>query len=1072
MFSINTQKLTAMRLLPCIGILALALLFAVQANAQNKITVKGVVKDNAQQTAMQGVTVSTTKPSKTIATTDVNGVFNVTIDAGTELVFSHSGYSPVRKTYLSSNSSVTISLSVKDNTMQEVVIQGFRQKTKETATGSSTVVSGKALQDVPVSNVVELLQGKVAGLNVQNNSGSPGGMGTINLRGVSSINISTDGFLTPTSPLFVIDGVPVDVNTNYEYGFQGGGAGINPLALIPPEDIEQMEVLRDAAATSVYGARAAYGVIIVTTRRGKSKVPVVQYSSNFFVKTPPRLRDVLGGKEERLFRTRTILDYDTSYSAAQALINQTPFLSDSLNPFYNNSTNWQDYFYRTTYNQQHNMSISGGDDRFNYKTNLNYYQENGIVQNTGFKRYGLSMNAQYAPTNQLRVRMSISSQLGQKQNGSGVGLIQTGVASGGSSSSLLPSPSLFSDNNSALAASKVTNNNKTANIATVLDISYEPIAGFRIGNLLSYNFNSGTADRFTPSFLSNGSSEAYSYSDRTYQLNDRALLSYTKTLYNLHNFNAYVFNEINANGFRANALRLDRTANDQITGPIGYGWGASRGGTLNNISEKRQHGYGGSFSYNFDRKYVLDFNFRFDGTSNTGSKQPYSKNPAISARWNFNREKWLEKVTWLTYGSARVSWGRNISPTGNIFDTYGKYIVGLPYNNNPTVAIDYTTIPNENFLPETQTSTNAGLELGLFNNALEITYDAYYRSIDNQVMEIELSNTSGFTKLKTNAVSLVNYGMELSAKLRVFKQSNAFQWTVSGNGALNRAVLTKLPDNLRQLKKDIKDNGSDVPVVYRIGRNPISNLIYHTQGVYASTSNVPVNIATGRRQQYLSGAGNYFQGGDPRWTDVNGDYIIDDKDLLPIGNPVPKVTGGILSQMQYKGFQLNINASFTLFRDLLNASLSKTMQNFGNPAAKGVNGEQLQPGALVPIDQYNYWKPNPGCKTCGTENAQYPNPFDFRRARVMDPFRSNQTLFLEDGSYWKINNIVLAYNVARKYITRFKMTSCRFTLTANNVFTFSNYSGPDPELVTALGRDNSGGYPNARSYAVGLNVQF
>lgn len=1052
-----------MRLLSLIAVLAFTMFFGAHANAQNKITVKGVVKDNAQQSAMQGVTVSTTKPSKTIATTDANGVFTVTIDAGTELVFSHSGYAAARKKFLSSTSSFTISLSVKENTMQEVVIQGFRQKTKETATGSSTVVSGKALQDVPVSNVVELLQGKVAGLNVQNNSGSPGGMGTINLRGISNINISSDGFLTPTSPLFVIDGVPVDLNSNYEYGFQSGGAGINPLALIPPEDIEQMEVLRDAAATSVYGARAAYGVIIVTTRRGKSKVPIVQYSTNFFVKAPPKLREVIGGQEERLFRINTILNYDTSYAAAQALINQTPFLSDSLNPYYNNSTNWQDYFYRTTYNQQHNLSIRGGDDRFNYKTNLNYYQENGIVQNTGFKRYGLSMNAQYAPTNQLRVQMNLSSSLGQKQNGSGVGLIQTGIASGGSSSSLLPSPSLFSENNSALAAARVTNNNKTANIATSLDVSYEPLKGLRIGNLLSYNFISGTSDRFTPSFLSNGSSKSYSYNDRTYTLYNRSLINFTKSLYNLHNFNAYVFNEINTYGSRANMINLDRTANDQITGPIGYSWASSSGGTLNSIRETRQHGYGGSVSYNFDRKYVIDFNLRFDGLSTTGSKQPYSKNPAVSARWNFNREKWLEDVTWLSYGSARVSWGRNIKPTGTIFDTYGRYLVGLPYNNNPTVSIDYATVPNENFLPETQTQTNAGIEVGLFNNALQLTYETYYRSIDNQIMRISLANTSGFDELQTNAVSMVNYGMEWSAMIRMFKQSKPFQWTLSVNGALNREILTKLPESLRQIRREISDGGSNVPVIYRIGRNAISNLIYHTQGVYASTTDVPVNIATGRRQELGAGSGYYFQGGDPRWTDVNGDYIIDEKDLLPIGNPIPKVTGGILSQMQYKNFQLNINASYTLFRDLLNASLSQTMQNFSSPTSMG---------ALVPIDQYNYWKPSATSKERGTLNAQYPNPFDFRRAGVMVPFRSNQTLFLEDGSYWKINNIVLAYNFDRKLISRFKMTSCRFTLTVNNVYTFSKYSGPDPELVTQLGRDNSGGYPNARSYAVGLNVQF
>lgn len=1063
MYKFKYQNQTAMRLLSNVIVTALLLLICSNSYAQNKITVKGVVRDQGQDVVMQGVSVSVSKPLKTLVSTDKNGAFTVVIDPGTELLFTHTGFNPVRRTFLTSEPSVVISMTAKDNSMQEVVVQGFKTKTRETSSGSSLVITGKALQDVPVSNVVELLQGKVAGLNVQNNSGSPGGMGTINLRGVSSINISSDGFLTPTSPLFVIDGVPVDVNTNFEYGFQSGGVGISPLALIPPEDIEQMDVLKDAAATAVYGARAAYGVIIVTTRRGKSKVPIVQYSTNFFVKSPPKLRDVIGGKEEREFRINTILNYDTSYSAALALINQTPFLSDSLNPYYNNSTNWQDYFYRTTYNQQHNLSIRGGDDKFNYKTNLNYYQENGIIQNTGFKRYSLSMNSLYAPTNEFRMTVNLSTSLGQKQNGSGVGLLQTGVASGGSSSSLLPPPSLFSDNNSVLSTAEIKNNNKAVNVAASLDIQYEPIKGIRFGNLLSYNFNSGTSDRFTPSYLSGGSSESYSYNDRTYTLYNRSLINLTKTIHNVHNFSGYVFNEINSYGYRANVINLAQTANDQIAGPIGYSWAASGGGTLNNINDRRQHGYGGSFSYNYDRKYVVDFSFRFDGLSTLGSKQPYTKNPAISARWNFNKEKWLAKQNWLSYGSVKGSWGRNIKPTGSIFDVYGKYIVGLQYNNNPTVAIDYSTVPNENFLPETQTQSSAGLEMGLFGNRFEFSVETYYRSTDNQVMDIQLANINGFQKLYTNAASVVNYGMDWTTSLRVFKATSQFKWTISVNGNFNRDVMTKLPNNLRQYTKQITDNGSNVPVIYRLGRNIYSNLMYHTQAIYASTSAVPVNIATGKRQQLGSGTGYYFQGGDPRWTDVNGDYVIDEKDLLPIGNPVPKVTGGILSQMEFRRFQLNVNVSYTLIRDLINANLAQMMKNFSNPASMG---------ALVPIDNYNYWRPSPIDKSSGTLNAQYPNPFDFRRAAIMDPYRSNQTLFLEDGSYWKINNVVLSYNIDRRALSRFHMTSCRLTLTANNVYTFSKYSGPDPELVTQLGRDNSGGYPNARSYAVGINVQF
>jgi TonB-linked SusC/RagA family outer membrane protein len=1035
--------------------------------AQNRITVKGVVRDKNTNQGISGVTISAGKPAKPLTATDAKGAFSVTVEAGSVLEFSYSGFEKVTRTVLSSSTSFDITLAPKQNSMSEVVVQGFKTKTRETSTGSSTVISGKTLQDVPVSNVMELLQGKVAGLNIQNNTGSPGAMGTINMRGLSSINISPDGFLTPTSPLFVIDGVPVDVNTNYEYGFQGGGPGISPLALIPPEDIEQMDFLKDAAATSQYGSRGAYGVIIVTTKRGSSKVPIIQYSSSFFMKSPPKLRNVIGGKEERLSRIRAIMAYDTSLAAAQSLINETSFLSDSLNPYYNNATNWQDYFFRTTYNQQHNLSISGGDVKFNYKTNLNYYQENAIVENTGFKRYSLSMNAAYQPTQSFKAMVNLSTSLGQKQNGSGVGLIQTGVASGASTSSLLPPPSLFSENNSVLAAATVKNNNKTSNIASSFDLQYEPIKGIRLGNLLSYNFNSGTTDRFTASSLNYGSSESYSYNDRTYTLYNRSIINFVKSIKGLHNFSGYVFNEINSYGFKANAIRLQQTAHDQIEGPIGYNPNFTDGGTLNNIKDTRQHGYGGSFSYNYDRKYIIDLSYRFDGLSTNGPSQGYSQNPAISARWNFSKERFFDKALWLSYGSVRASWGRNIRPTGNIFDVYGKYIAGSQYNNDPTVIIDFGTAPNVNFKPETQTQSNIALELGLWDNTVSTTLETYYRSIDNQVIGVTLADINGFTKVQTNAVSLVNYGVDWTATFRLFKEKT-ITWDLSVIGSLNRDVLTALPNNLRQMEIAINDAGGSVPIIYRIGRNSLSNLLYHTQGVYGSTGDVPVNLATGKRQQLGAGSGFYFQGGDPRWTDVNGDYVIDQNDLLPIGNPVPKVTGGINSRTTYKGFTLNVNITYTLFRDLLNSTMAGMFQNYSKP----VPDAGYQPTALLPINDFNYWLPSETVKGAGTVNALYPNPYDFRRAGTLQPFRTNQTLFLEDGSYWKINNVVLGYNVDRNFLSRFGMTSLRLSLSANNVYTFSNYSGPDPELVTALGRDISGGFPNARSYAVGINIQF
>lgn len=1053
-----------MKLLPSVIVLFSLMAFS-QAAMSQKITIKGIVKERATEKGIAGVTISAGDPPKAIGTTNQNGFFDITVDAGATLSFTHVNFSPRERVVTSSSNNFEIELVPVENTMQTVVVQGFATKTRETSTGASTVISGKSIQDVPVSNVMELLQGRVAGVNIQNNSGSPGGMGTINIRGISSSNVSADGFLTPTSPLFVIDGVPVDVNTNYEYGFQSGGPGISPLALIPPEDIEQMEFLKDAASTSLYGSRGVYGVILITTKRGQSKVPIVQYSTNVFVNTPPKLRQIEGGKEERNKRIQNIIKYDSTLAAALALINETPFLSDSLNPFYNNSTNWQNYFYRTTLNHEHNLSILGGDQKFNYKTNLNYFNQQGIIENTGFKRYSLGMNALYAPTDQFKMIVNLTGQLGQKQNGSGIGVLQTGLANSVKTSSLLPPPGLFSENNETLAASNIRNDNKTGNIAMSLDLQYEPVKGIRVTNLLSYNYNSGTSDRFVPAYLNSGSSESYSYSDVTYTLYDRSTINFVKTLGdNVHNFSGYVFNEINSYGFRANAVRLRQTAGDQIEGPLGYNYGLTGGGTINNIRDTRQHGYGAAFSYNYKLKYVLDLSYRFDGLSTNGPNQGYTNNPSVSARWNFGKESWFEDEYWLSYGSIRASWGRNIKPTGSIFDVYGRYVAGGQYNNSPTVNINYEVVPNTNFLPETQNQSNLGFDIGLFNGTIEGTFDAYYRSIDNQVTEVQLANINGFKKLQANAISMVNYGFDYSLRLRLTKPNNPLQSTISVAGGINRDVLTALPEGVRQLVTEVNEQGVSVPVIKRIGRNVLSNLLYHTQGVYGSTSDVPVNIATGLRQQMGYGSDFYFQGGDPRWTDINGDYVIDAADLQPIGNPTPLITGGINSLTQYKNFSLSVNVSYTIKRDLLNNALSQMFQDYTRPTV---------PNALLPIDNYDYWVPVTGGKPgVGSANAMYPNPFDFRRASQLNAFRSNQTLFLEDGTYWKINNMVLAYNFDREKIKKYGMTSLRMSVSANNIYTFSNYSGPDPENVTGLGRDNSGGYPNARTYSVGLNVQF
>lgn len=1033
--------------------------FTTDANAQKKNVMGRVIEKQTKQ-GIPGATISTGQPLKPIGTTGRDGEFNVSVDVGTKLTFRYIGYKDVVETISATSANLVISLAEETNIMKEHVVVGYQQKTRETMTGSSVIISGKDIQNVPVGNVMELLQGKVAGLNIQNNVGSPGMRGSTVIRGISNVNVSGSGdnaFLTPTAPLFVIDGVPIDDNVNYQYGFEQSGPGVSPLSLIPTEDIEQIEVLKDAQATSLYGSKGAYGVILITTKRGKSKVPIISYTSNFYVSTPPTLRSVIGGKDERLMRIQQIMQYDTSYYHGKNMINETAFLADSLNAYYNNATDWQSYFYRTTFNQTHNLNISGGDNLFNYKVNTGYFGEKGIVQNTGFSRYSLNMNMQYQPSTTFKLYAAINSAVGKNNKGSGNGIQQSGVATGGAASSLLPSPSLYTASNELLSALEVENDNKTANISTNLELQYEPVTGLRATSTFSYTYNTGTENNFKPASLNGNFSEVYAYNDRRSTLYNRNMVSFVKSL-DKHTFNIYAFNELTSMDFRADAIMQKRTPNDQITGPYGSDLFYSLGGTLNNLATARSAAFAGSFSYYYDKKYILDFSYRLDGTSTNGPETPFSKNPSVGFKWNISSEDFMSSFTWLQHSSLRLSWGKNIVPTGSIYDVYGKYVGDAStYNNNPTVSINMASIPNVQLSPESTTQLNAGFDVGFLNGKYNVTFDTYYKQVDALLRSKDIANINAFKSMKSNETSIVNYGYELALTVRPLSANSPVDWTLSFNGAINRDVMASLPDGVRQLL--LTDNTvNNQAILYRLGINSLSNVLLNNRGVYATDSDVPVDHMTGLR--YRAGIpiveGSFYKAGDPYLTDLNGDYILDENDYVVVGNSQPVITGGITSYQRYKSWSLNVGISYTLDRDILNNALAQRFQNFAKPT---------ELGALVPINEMNYWK-TPG------DIATYPNPYDFTRVNLASPFRYDQTLFQEDGSYLKINQITLSYNIDRKISQKYGINSVNIYGTAYNVYTFTNYSGPNPESVTALGRDSSNGYPNKRSYTLGIQVQF
>lgn len=1038
--------------------------------AQTNVTVSGYVTDASTKDALIAVSVGVGTPPRSLVATDAKGYFTVVVPSGSLLTFTYIGFTTVKINLKAGQTTVNVAMKEEKNEMTEVVIRGYQKRTREETTGSSYIVTGKEVQDAPVANVEELLQGKVAGLNIQNNTGAPGMRGSTQIRGLSTLNVSGVGnetFLQPTSPLYVIDGVPMDADKASEFGFQQQGPGVSPLSLIPQEDIASIEVLKDATATSLYGSRGAYGVILIQTIRGNSPIPRVRYTTNFFMRSIPKLRETLGGRLERDVKLSQINNYGLYQD--RYLISNTPFLADSLNAFFNNSTDWQSVFYQNTYNQSHNIALDGGDDKFNYKSNLGYYSDKGVIKNTGFDRYSLNMNMEFKPTKKLRFFGAMFGSIGKIQKGNGVGLLQTGVASNGQNSSLLPGPSFFLATSSVLSSLQTVSDAGPKNVRANVEGTYEIFPGLNLGTTGSYDYTLDSEDTFTPAAANSQFAKIFSYYGYTSTMYNRNNISYAKSFNDTHNLFFNFFNEIYIKAGQSSITRLERSPNDQFQGPLGYdGWFSRGGGVLESFLDQKTASFAAAFTYDYKKKFILDVTYRIDGDSKSGSNDPYSKNPSAGLKWNFNKEPWLENFEWLEYGSLRFTVGQNIFPNGSLTDIYGRYNPNGFYNNNPRVGIDYEQIPNPLLKPTTVMQYNFGFDLGLFDGKLDVIFDTYFKKVDNLLFTNFLSNTLAFEKYTSNDAGIANYGYELALSSRPLAKTSPVSWNISINGAINTDVLTQLPAeyNNQYIRFD-RTSGINQHIAQRVGRNSLSNFLYVNNGVYSNTTDVPVDPVTGLR--YRNSGGGYrtsFQGGDPILFDANGDYVLDERDLQVSGNSQPLVTGGLSNTISYKNFSFNIYASFTAKRSVLNNALADRLRLLANPFGyndQGIPGTDTK--AVIPIDDLNMWT-KPG------DIATFGNAYDYAHNRFTNPYRYEQGLWQEDGSYLKINQATISYSFDKKLAKRVGMSNIRTFLSATNIVTFSKYTGPNPEAVSAFGRDASGGYPVPRTYNFGFNIEF
>ena len=600
-----------------------------------------------------------------------------------------------------------------------------------------------------------------------------------------------------------------------------------------------------------------------------------------------------------------------------------------------------------------------------------------------------------------------------------------------------------------------------------INMNYQLPWNIRWNVTAGYIYNNTENEKFTPGMLNSNQAQLYGlskYSDRLY---GRTSLSYSGST-GILKYGLTVTGEISSNRSNGNEIRQTGLVNDYLWGPLGYASSWAEAVTSeedNTVSFNIAPTIGFKNPTGGKDKYVITPTIRPEANSAYGRGVKWVVNPGVSVRWNFDEEKFFKKLNWnwVDYSAIRASWGRVVKYKATKYDVWGNYLLGSDtYNGNTVIPIDFKNMPNNNIDPITTTQWNVGLDFGLWNNRLSFQGDWYYKQVDNQLSSIELADHNGFDMVPTTEVSLVNYGMELALVVRPFRPKSNWSMDIMTNFTINRDVMTKLPDEARMIIN------SNAEVVNKLGSNAMSNFLYVYKGVYATDEDVPVDPATGLRLR-VGGEGvsadnpnAYFKAGDPIWADLNGDYVIDEKDKAIVGNSQPRVIGGLSVNLRYKNLALFTSCSFTLRRDIVNQVLANNFASLNDPNIEGRDG-MYKNAALTPIGAYDFWTP-------ANTHADYPNPYDYQHSSVIKPFRADQTLFLEDGSYFKINAITLSYTLPKKWTDFIRIRHASIRMSLNNLYTFTKYSGINPENVSSIGWDQSGGYPNARTFSMGLTI--
>ena len=1031
-------------------------IMSVKAVPSQTSTVSGVVISGTDELPLVGVSVLV-KETANGTITDIDGNFKLNVVSGQTLVFSYIGY-VTQEIVVTDQKSLNVILKEDTEILDEVVVVGYGVQKKKLVTGATVQVKGESLAKMNTNSPLQGMQGQTPGVNISSTSGQPGSDMKVSIRGLGTVGNS--------SPLYLIDGVGGDIST------------------LNPADIESIDILKDAASAAIYGAQAANGVVLITTKSGKEGKAQISFDAYYGVQTVARKINMLNAKEYM-----TIMDEQAVNSG------NTPYDWSSFRSIYDangnvHDTDWIDSMFKdNARTQSYTLGITGGSQTSTYALSLGYMSQEGVVGGkdvSNYERYNFRINSEhkiFKDSDLLKVGEQVSF-VYKMNNGISVSDQYNNTLRGAFATS--PLAPIYSDNNAYDSSYNDTSNsdwyngdgnpygsmmtnsnneNKTATFSGNVYAELQPVRNLKLRSVFGAVYGSSEYRSFNPLYQFSIYTYNTTRTSATQNMNHSLGMTWTNTAAydwtcGKHAFNALVGMEVyrySGTYLQAKTGALREGFDDWDHAYVGNGTASSAddGMSVDGYphDESRSVSYFGRFGWNWKETYMLNATLRADGSSKFARGNRYGVFPSISAGWTLSNEKFMQNTqNWLDYLKLRASWGQvgnqnldNYQYTAPITSSNTHYIFGTT-DGAPAQSGYWGAYPsrlaNENVTWETSEQTNIGIDARFLKSRLSLTADFYIKTTKDWLVEAPILATAGTGAPFINGGDVKNTGFELALTWND-QAGKDFNYNIGVNGAYNKNKVGNIPTEDGIIHGKINMLYDNTPEFYRAQNGHAIGYFwgYETAGIFQNKEQIANWNADGKHGILQADA----QAGDVIYVDQNQDGIIDDNDKVDLGNGTPDFTYGFNVGFNYKNFDFSLVA--------YGAAGNQIVQSYRNHA----NSKANYTTAIL-----NRWTGE------GTSN---------RMPRVTDTNINWQfsDLYLQDGDYLRISNITLGYDFA-KLIKLKAISQARLYVQVQNAFTFTKYDGMDPEIgygtsdwVSGI---DLGYYPRPRTFLVGVNLKF